>query len=212
MHLGFVFLFGCFCDGNSYVQRRSFSRCSCGMVEDLISGFLFPLFLASNGLKTDVFTIRGFQSRSLFVLVIFTACLGKIAGTMAVSLCCRMPGLVELIVLNIDKREENSVKDSKQAVAPDQHGQFGSCGDAAAHFLEIQEVQKGPAKAATHALDDENFQSTTQHAAHCFIPTCMEVLHMAPIISLFFSIFHTPPLIPPLPHPAPCMSPFFTTH
>ncbi|KAJ9685401.1 hypothetical protein PVL29_017439 [Vitis rotundifolia] len=137
-------------------------------VEVLVSGLLLPLFFVSNGLKTDVFTMRGLQSWSLLVLVIFTTSLGKIAGTMAVSLCCRMPvrealalrflmnskGLVELIVLNIDKREENSAKDPVQAVASDQHGKSGSCGDAAAYFLEIQEAREGPAKAATHVLEN----------------------------------------------------------
>lgn len=57
-----------------------------------------------------------------------------------------------------DKREENSARDSMQAVASDQHGKSGSCGDATAHVLEMQEVQEGPAKAATHVLDNENFQ------------------------------------------------------
>ena len=66
-------------------------------------------------------TIRGLQSWGLLVLVIFTACLGKIAGTVAVSLSWRMPvrgealalgflmnskGLVELIVLNIGKERK----------------------------------------------------------------------------------------------------------
>lgn len=35
---------------------------------------------------------------------------------------------------------------------------FGSCGDATAQVLEMQEVQEGPAKVATHVLDNENFQ------------------------------------------------------
>ncbi|KAG8382178.1 hypothetical protein BUALT_Bualt05G0049700 [Buddleja alternifolia] len=57
------------------------------------------------------------QSWGLLVLVIFTACFGKIVGTVLVSLCCKIPfkealtlgflmntkGLVELIVLNIGK-------------------------------------------------------------------------------------------------------------
>lgn len=60
---------------------------------------------------------QGAQSWGLLVLVIFTACFGKIAGTIMVSLLCKMPfqevltlsllmntkGLVELIVLNIGK-------------------------------------------------------------------------------------------------------------
>ena len=79
------------------------------------------MYFVSSGLKTDVATIRGLQSWGLLVLVIFTACLGKIAGTVAVSLSWRMPvrgealalgflmnskGLVELIVLNIGKERK----------------------------------------------------------------------------------------------------------
>ncbi|RVX04119.1 Cation/H(+) antiporter 18 [Vitis vinifera] len=58
--------------------------------------------------------------RTLFLASSFRSCLGKIAGTIAVSLCCRMPvrealalgflmnskGLVELIVLNIGKERK----------------------------------------------------------------------------------------------------------
>ncbi|GFZ01309.1 cation/H+ exchanger 18 [Actinidia rufa] len=69
------------------------------------------------GLKTNVATIQGLQSWGLLVLVICTACFGKIIGTVAVSLVLKVPfqealalgflmntkGLVELIVLNIGK-------------------------------------------------------------------------------------------------------------
>ncbi|KAJ6943584.1 cation/H(+) antiporter 18-like [Populus alba x Populus x berolinensis] len=78
---------------------------------------LWVFLCGSGGLKTNVATIQGLQSWGLLVLVITTACFGKIVGTVSVSLLCRMPfreavamgflmntkGLVELIVLNIGK-------------------------------------------------------------------------------------------------------------
>ncbi|KAI3468657.1 hypothetical protein Pfo_025320 [Paulownia fortunei] len=87
------------------------------LVEDLVSGLFLPLYFVSSGLKTNVATIQGAQSWGLLVLVIFTACFGKIVGTVLVSLFCKVPfkealtlgflmntkGLVELIVLNIGK-------------------------------------------------------------------------------------------------------------
>ncbi|KAF3656376.1 putative disease resistance response protein-like [Capsicum annuum] len=86
-------------------------------VEDLVSGLFLPLYFVSSGLKTNVATIQGAQSWGLLVLVIVTACFGKIVGTIVVSLLCKLPvqeavtigflmntkGLVELIVLNIGK-------------------------------------------------------------------------------------------------------------
>ncbi|KAF2313415.1 hypothetical protein GH714_010863 [Hevea brasiliensis] len=86
-------------------------------VEDLVSGLFLPLYFVSSGLKTNIATIHGAQSWGLLVLIISTACFGKIVGTVVVSLLCKIPireaitlgflmntkGLVELIVLNIGK-------------------------------------------------------------------------------------------------------------
>ncbi|KAL8207827.1 hypothetical protein R6Q57_007239 [Mikania cordata] len=86
-------------------------------VEDLVSGLFLPLYFVSSGLKTNVTSIKGAESWGLLVLVICAACFGKIAGTVGVSLLCKIrftealalgllmntKGLVELIVLNIGK-------------------------------------------------------------------------------------------------------------
>ncbi|XP_010999354.1 PREDICTED: cation/H(+) antiporter 19-like [Populus euphratica] len=87
-------------------------------IEDLVAGLFLPLYFASSGLKTNVATISGAQSWGLLVLVIATACFGKIIGTLIVSrMFFKVPfreaaalgflmntkGLVELIVLNIGK-------------------------------------------------------------------------------------------------------------
>lgn len=115
--IGIHALFGAFVVGVLVPKEGPFAGALVEKVEDLVSGLLLPLYFVSSGLKTNVATISGAQSWGLLVLVIFTACFGKIVGTIVVSLLCRVPlqealalgflmntkGLVELIVLNIGK-------------------------------------------------------------------------------------------------------------
>ncbi|RWR95124.1 cation/H+ antiporter 19 [Cinnamomum micranthum f. kanehirae] len=115
--IGIHALFGPFIVGIVVPKDGPFAGVMIEKVEDLVSSLFLPLYFVSSGLKTNVTTIRGAQSWSLLVLVIVTACLGKIAGTVLVSLAFRMKvreafalgflmntkGLVELIVLNIGK-------------------------------------------------------------------------------------------------------------
>ncbi|WCJ34710.1 Cation/H(+) antiporter 18 [Euphorbia peplus] len=115
--IGIHALFGAFVVGILIPKDGPFAGALVEKVEDLVSGLFLPLYFVSSGLKTDVATIRGAQSWGLLVLVIATACVGKIAGTVGVSLLCKVPlleaitlgflmntkGLVELIVLNIGK-------------------------------------------------------------------------------------------------------------
>ncbi|KAJ7944995.1 Cation/H(+) antiporter like [Quillaja saponaria] len=115
--IGIHALFGAFVVGVLVPKEGPFAGALVEKVEDLISGLFLPLYFVSSGLKTNVATIEGIQSWGLLVLVIFTACFGKIVGTIVVSLFCRVPfqealalgflmntkGLVELIVLNIGK-------------------------------------------------------------------------------------------------------------
>ncbi|PIN13278.1 putative K+/H+-antiporter [Handroanthus impetiginosus] len=115
--IGIHALFGAFVMGLLVPKEGAFAEALVEKVEDLVSGLFLPLYFVSSGLKTNVATIQGAQSWGLLVLVIFTACFGKIIGTILVSLCCRIPfreavtlgflmntkGLVELIVLNIGK-------------------------------------------------------------------------------------------------------------
>ncbi|XVE64746.1 hypothetical protein DITRI_Ditri07aG0126300 [Diplodiscus trichospermus] len=109
--------FGAFVIGLLVPKEGSFAGALVENVEDLVSGLFLPLYFVSSGLKTNVATIQGAQSWGLLVLVITTACFGKIVGTVSVSLMCKVPfsealalgflmntkGLVELIVLNIGK-------------------------------------------------------------------------------------------------------------
>ncbi|CAN1254192.1 Cation/H(+) antiporter 17 [Linum perenne] len=115
--IGIHALFGAFVVGILVPKEGAFAGALVEKVEDLVSGLFLPLYFVSSGLKTNVATIQGAQSWGLLVLVITTACLGKILGTVVVSLLCKMPlqealavgflmntkGLVELIVLNIGR-------------------------------------------------------------------------------------------------------------
>ncbi|KAG8496855.1 hypothetical protein CXB51_008014 [Gossypium anomalum] len=115
--IGIHALFGAFVIGVLVPKEGPFAGALVEKVEDLVSGLFLPLYFVSSGLKTNIATIQGAQSWGLLVLVIITACFGKIAGTVSVSLLCKVPfsealalgflmntkGLVELIVLNIGK-------------------------------------------------------------------------------------------------------------
>ncbi|XP_027333050.1 cation/H(+) antiporter 19 [Abrus precatorius] len=115
--IGIHALFGAFVIGLIVPKDGSFSGVLIEKIEDLVSGLFMPLYFVASGLKTNVATIHGGLSWALLVLVIFTACFGKIVGTIVVSMLCKVPlreavalgflmntkGLVELIVLNIGK-------------------------------------------------------------------------------------------------------------
>ncbi|KAL2544281.1 Cation/H(+) antiporter 18 [Forsythia ovata] len=115
--IGIHAMFGAFVVGVLVPKEGPYAGALVEKVEDLVSGLFLPLYFVSSGLKTNVATIQGIQSWGLLALVIFTACFGKIVGTVVVSLICKMPisealalgflmnskGLVELIVLNIGK-------------------------------------------------------------------------------------------------------------
>ncbi|GFP86678.1 cation/H(+) antiporter 18 [Phtheirospermum japonicum] len=115
--IGIHALFGAFVLGILVPKEGPFAGALVEKVEDLVSSLFLPLYFVSSGLKTNVATIQGAQSWGLLVLVILTACFGKIVGTLVISLLCKIPfkeavtlgflmntkGLVELIVLNIGK-------------------------------------------------------------------------------------------------------------
>ncbi|KAK6263197.1 hypothetical protein QUC31_009013 [Theobroma cacao] len=115
--IGIHAMFGAFVVGVVFPKEGPFAGALVEKVEDLVSGLFLPLYFVSSGLKTNIATIQGLQSWGLLALVIFTACFGKIVGTVVVSLSCKVPareafalgflmntkGLVELIVLNIGR-------------------------------------------------------------------------------------------------------------
>ncbi|XP_024995406.1 cation/H(+) antiporter 17-like [Cynara cardunculus var. scolymus] len=115
--IGIHALFGAFVIGVLIPKEGALPKALVEKVEDLVSGLFLPLYFVSSGLKTNVASIHGTKSWALLVLVVFTACFGKIFGTTVVSMACKIPfvealtlgilmntkGLVELIVLNIGK-------------------------------------------------------------------------------------------------------------
>ncbi|XP_044487426.1 cation/H(+) antiporter 18-like [Mangifera indica] len=115
--IGIHALFGAFIIGVLVPKDGAFVGALVEKVEDLVSGLFLPLYFVSSGLKTDIAAIRGLRSWGFLLLVIVTSCFGKVAGTVSMSVLCKMPvreslalgflmntkGLVELIVLNIGK-------------------------------------------------------------------------------------------------------------
>ncbi|KAK7412257.1 hypothetical protein VNO78_03708 [Psophocarpus tetragonolobus] len=89
-------------------------------LEDFVSGLLLPLFYAVSGLRTDIRLISGASSWTIVLAVIPLAFLGKIIGTLLISLMFQIPnrdgvvlgllmnskGLIEIIVLNIGREQK----------------------------------------------------------------------------------------------------------
>ncbi|KAF3794104.1 Cation/H(+) antiporter 20 [Nymphaea thermarum] len=118
--IGIHAIFGAFVFGLTVPKEGELARMLIERIEDFVGGLMLPLYFASSGLKTDVATIQGGKSWALLVLVITTACSGKIVGTFAVAVMNKVPvreavtmgflmntkGLVELIVLNIGRERK----------------------------------------------------------------------------------------------------------
>ncbi|OMO66206.1 Cation/H+ exchanger [Corchorus capsularis] len=126
--IGIHAIFGAFIFGLT-IPKGEFAGRLIKRIEDFVSGLLLPLYFASSGLKTDVTKINGVEAWGLLVLVISTACAGKILGTFVAAMFCMVPareslalgllmntkGLVELIVLNIG-REKKVLNDEMFAI------------------------------------------------------------------------------------------------
>ncbi|CAI9098196.1 OLC1v1034805C1 [Oldenlandia corymbosa var. corymbosa] len=118
--IGVHAIFGAFVFGLTIPKEGQFAERLIERIEDFVSGLLLPLYFASSGLKTDVTKIQGGMAWGLLVLVISTACTGKIFGTFTTAILWKIPvreslalgclmntkGLVELIVLNIGKEKK----------------------------------------------------------------------------------------------------------
>lgn len=127
--IGIHSIFGAFVFGLTIPKGGVFAERLIERIEDFVSALLLPLYFASSGLKTDVATIRNGRSWGLLVLVITTACAGKIIGTFVVAMMFMIParesltlgvlmntkGLVELIVLDIGK-EKRVLNDESFAI------------------------------------------------------------------------------------------------
>ncbi|KAF7075910.1 hypothetical protein CFC21_080642 [Triticum aestivum] len=89
--IGIHALFGAFVIGVLVPKEGAFSSALTEKIEDIVSSLFLPLYFVSSGLKTNVATITGAKSWGLLVLVIMTACVGKIGGTVLTSLLMRVP-------------------------------------------------------------------------------------------------------------------------
>lgn len=115
--IGIHAIFGAFVFGLIIPKEGPFAGMLVEKLEDLVTALMLPLYFASSGLKTNIGTIHTVQSVGLLLLVIATACVGKIFGTfgmaslfkfsvrksLALGFLMNTKGLVELIVLNIGK-------------------------------------------------------------------------------------------------------------
>ncbi|MED6121067.1 hypothetical protein PIB30_026691 [Stylosanthes scabra] len=118
--IGIHSIFGAFVFGITIPKKGEFASSVTKRIEDFVTALLLPLYFASSGLKTDVAKLHGMEEWGLLVLVIATACVGKILGTFTVAMMSMIPvresltlgflmntkGLVELIVLNIGKEKK----------------------------------------------------------------------------------------------------------
>ncbi|KVH91799.1 Cation/H+ exchanger [Cynara cardunculus var. scolymus] len=96
--IGIHALFGAFVVGVLIPKEGAFAGALVEKVEDLVSGLFLPLYFVSSGLKTNVSSIQGARSWGLLVLVILTACFGKIAGSVGISLVCKIPFMEALAI------------------------------------------------------------------------------------------------------------------
>ena len=113
--IGIHGIFGAFVFGLIIPKDGPFPALILEKIEDFTTIILLPLYFASSGLAVNFQSLNGGSSVALLFLVLATAIIGKIGGTLIASLLARLPfrkslvlgilmntkGLVELIVLNI---------------------------------------------------------------------------------------------------------------
>ncbi|KAI8915203.1 Cation/H+ exchanger, partial [Powellomyces hirtus] len=108
-------IFGGFLAGLITPHDHGFAIKLTEKIEDFITILLLPLYFAYSGLNTNIGSLSDGTSWGYVVLVILTACLGKVIGctmsakltgfnwreSLAVGFLMNAKGLVELIVLNL---------------------------------------------------------------------------------------------------------------
>jgi Kef-type K+ transport system membrane component KefB len=113
--IGVHSIFGAFLLGVITPRENRFALDITERIEDLVVILLLPLYFTYSGLNTDLGSINNALTGGLTVLIIVTACAGKIIGaTLAAKFCkntwresftvgilMNTKGLVELIVLNL---------------------------------------------------------------------------------------------------------------
>jgi len=113
--IGIHVIFGAFICGLIVPKDGPFAGMLIEKIEDYVSILFLPLYFAYSGLQTQLSSINSGTAVGILALVLGTACLGKILGTVFVAKLVGMDtrksfalgflmntkGLVELIVLNI---------------------------------------------------------------------------------------------------------------
>eukprot|EP00906_Rhabdomonas_costata_P027720 RCo039341 len=113
--IGIHAIFGAFVAGLVLPKESGFTHALTEKLEDFIVHLILPCYFAISGIKTQIAALDSGLAAGMLVLVIATACLGKITGSFITARCIGMDtrnaltlsvlmntkGLVELIVLNI---------------------------------------------------------------------------------------------------------------
>jgi Kef-type K+ transport system membrane component KefB len=113
--IGIHALFGAFLLGAIVPNSSRLARDVRERLDSVVSVLFLPVFFAFSGMRTEIGLISGFANWALCIVIILTACAGKIGGSllasrlvglnmrdsMALSVLMNTRGLVELIVLNI---------------------------------------------------------------------------------------------------------------
>lgn len=113
--LGLHVLFGAFVAGVVMPKGHDFVSYVAGKFESLTVLLLLPLFFAYSGLRTRLGQVNGFRMWWLWLLIVFAAVVGKVAGTCLAARIGGLPwresaalgvlmntrGVMELAILNI---------------------------------------------------------------------------------------------------------------
>ena len=113
--IGIHALFGAFLVGVALPHDSALARGLRVRLHDTVAVLLLPAFFAFSGLRTQVGLVSGTGPWSVFLLILFVACVGKFGGTTVAARAVGLPwrtatslgvlmntrGLVELIVLNV---------------------------------------------------------------------------------------------------------------
>ncbi|KAJ9057482.1 K(+)/H(+) antiporter [Entomophthora muscae] len=113
--IGIDAIFGGFITGVIMPHQGGFARHITEKLEDLVTVLFLPLYFTLSGLKTQLGMLNDGVAWGMVLLVIATACLGKLTGctlaaratglkwreSLAIGVLMNCKGLVELIVLNI---------------------------------------------------------------------------------------------------------------
>lgn len=113
--IGIDVIFGPFILGVATPRRKKFAAKLIERIEDVVVIILLPLYFTLSGLRTDIGTLNSAADWGLVLLIIVTACLGKISAatvsakllnntwrdSCTIGVLMNTKGLVELIVLNL---------------------------------------------------------------------------------------------------------------